>query len=343
LLSVIELGRFALSLVVAQAHLYPLNAPWLAWMAVFGFYTLSGYLMTRVLNESYGFSWSGTLAFAINRVLRLWPAYLAVVALSLTLLAFANPSPLYNVLRLPESAEEWLVNFTVMGFTGFDIRSMAARAALAPNAWSLAVELVCYVLLALGFARSPGRLWLLAGLGALALTASTALCLADPSPAHGPYCFQNRYAVVQAGFIPFAIGGLVYFHQQTLAPLVHGYALSLASMLAIAVIALVEPLRYTVAPLVGSLLVGTWLVLVLPRDFSSRFTDFFGRASYHLFISHWVIGSFLVVGFGLSRAAPALLFLSVAGGLLLSCLLVPLEHAIEQVRRRIAADARARP
>jgi peptidoglycan/LPS O-acetylase OafA/YrhL len=336
----IELGRYALSLIVAQAHLYPLDAPWLAWMAVFGFYTLSGYLMTRVLNESYGFSWSGTLAFAVNRVLRLWPAYLVVVAMALILVAVVPGAPLYAVLRLPQSAEDWLVNFTIIGFTGFDMRSMAGRPALAPNSWSLSVELVCYALLALGFARSPARLWLLAGLGVLALTASTAHCVVDPAPVHGRYCFQNRYGVVQAGFIPFAIGGLVYFHRPSLEPLVGRSILALGSLCAVIVIGLFEPLPYTVAPLVGSLIVAAWLVLLLPRDFSTRTTDFLGRASYHLFISHWVIGSFLVAALGLSRPTPALLILSVAGGLLLSSILVPLEHAIDRARRRIATQAR---
>jgi len=273
---VIEFGRFALSLLVAQAHLYPLNAPWLAWMAVFGFYTLSGYLMTRVLNERYGFEWSGSLAFALNRVLRLWPAYLVVVALSLALLAFVPRSPIYGVLRLPETPWEWLVNFTVVGITGFDIRTMASLPALAPNSWSLSVELVCYGLLALGFASSQRRLWLLAGLGVLALAASTGACFVDPSPRHGPYCFQNRYGVVQAGFIPFAIGGLIYFHKDMLKPLVERYKLVFVFLFALAIgaIGLIEPLPFTVAPFVGSLSVGVFLIYALDRRFSNSATDF---------------------------------------------------------------------
>lgn len=337
----IELGRFALSLLVAQAHLYPLDAPWLAWMAVFGFYTLSGYLMTRVLNERYGFCWSGTIAFAANRVLRLWPAYLVVVGLGLSLLAYVPRPPLYHVLRLPETPGEWLVNFTLIGITGFDIQSMAGRPVLAPNSWSLSVELACYVLLALGFARSPRRLWLLAGLGAFALTASTGYCLADRSPVHGPYCFQNRYGVVQAGFIPYAIGGLIYFHGRSLRPLVERYKVGLAFLFlaTIAAIGLVEPLPYIIAPFVGSLAVGACLILLLSRGVSTPATDFFGRASYHLFISHWVIGSILVVALGLSRGMLSLLLLTVAVGLLVSCMLVPLERTIERTRRKVAANS----
>ena len=307
-------------------------------MSVFGFYTLSGYLMTRVLNERYGFGWSGTIAFAANRVLRLWPAYFVVVAFSLALLSHIAKSPLYAVLRLPETRWDWLVNFTVIGITGFDIQHMAARPVLVPNSWSLSVELVAYVLLALGFAKSSRRLWLLACLGALALAGSTGYCLAARTILHGPYCFQNRYGVVQAGFIPFAIGGLIFFHQRSLKLLAerHRVGMALVFALTIAAIGLIEPLPYTLAPLAGSAAVGVCLVLVISRDVSTRSTEFFGRASYHLFISHWVIGSLLVSVLGLSRGVPVLLILTVAVALLLSCVLVPIEHAIERSRRKVA-------
>jgi peptidoglycan/LPS O-acetylase OafA/YrhL len=283
---VIELGRFVLSLLVAQAHLYPLNAPWapwLAWMSVFGFYTLSGYLMTRVLNERYGFGWSGTIAFAANRVLRLWPAYFVVVAFSLVLLSHIAKSPLYAVLRLPETRWDWLVNFTVIGITGFDIQHMAARPVLAPNSWSLSVELVAYVLLALGFAKSSRRLWLLACLGALALAGSTGYCLAARTILHGPYCFQNRCWVVQAGFIPFAIGGLIFFHQRSLKLLAerHRVGMALVFALTIAAIGLIEPLPYTLAP----------FVLVISREVSTRSTEFLGGgfvSPLHIALGHRV-------------------------------------------------------
>ena len=57
-------------------------------IAVFAFYTLSGYLITRVLNTRYGFNWRGTGAFALNRLLRLWPAYVALMALALIAVRF---------------------------------------------------------------------------------------------------------------------------------------------------------------------------------------------------------------------------------------------------------------
>jgi hypothetical protein len=46
---------------------------------------------------------------------------------------------------------------------------------------------------------------------------STWHCAVSAEPAvYGPYCSQNRYGVLRAGFIPFAMGGLFYFHRDTL-------------------------------------------------------------------------------------------------------------------------------
>ena len=84
----IEISRYILATMVAQTHLWPLGAAWTGNIAVFAFYTLSGYLMTRVLNERYGFSARGTVAFLLNRVLRLWPAYLTILGLTLIALSF---------------------------------------------------------------------------------------------------------------------------------------------------------------------------------------------------------------------------------------------------------------
>jgi peptidoglycan/LPS O-acetylase OafA/YrhL len=70
----IECVCFVLSLIVLEAHIWPLNVPWLAWGSVFAFYTLSGCLMTRVLHERYDFQPRVAIRFALNRMLRLWPS-----------------------------------------------------------------------------------------------------------------------------------------------------------------------------------------------------------------------------------------------------------------------------
>jgi peptidoglycan/LPS O-acetylase OafA/YrhL len=93
---VIEVSRYVLALIAVEVHLWPLGASWTGHVAVFAFYTLSGYLMTKVLNESYGFSTWGTVTFLINRVLRLWPAYFAILGLTLTALLFLPPADCWS-------------------------------------------------------------------------------------------------------------------------------------------------------------------------------------------------------------------------------------------------------
>src|SRR5690348_14078540 len=116
----IEIVRYLLALVVAETHLWPIGITWTGWQAVFGFYALSGYLMTRVLHERYGFSPSGTAAFLVNRVLRLWPAYLVVVFGTAAALHFLPLQNFFFSFKLPHGLWETLTTLTILGQVGFD-------------------------------------------------------------------------------------------------------------------------------------------------------------------------------------------------------------------------------
>src|SRR3984893_19113587 len=116
----IEISRYVLAAIVAQTHLWSWGTDWTGQIAVFVFYTLSGYLMTRVLNERYGFTLRGTAAFALNRVLRLWPAYLAIMTLALVALQFWPLQNFFFLIRTPTSAGDIITNATVIGQVTFD-------------------------------------------------------------------------------------------------------------------------------------------------------------------------------------------------------------------------------
>lgn len=339
--SVVELTRYFLSCIVLEAHIWPLGAPWLAWASVFGFYTLSGFLMVRVLRTRYGFGPRNFITFVGNRVLRLWPAYLVVLTLAVIGLKFLGAQDFAGAMRLPATPVEWLVNLTVLGFDGFDYRHQAAMPIMVFNAWSLSIEMFCYIILALYFARSEGRLWALALLGVLMLAWSTGNCLALP-PGHdafyGAYCFQNRYGVLQAGFIPFSFGGLLQFHAARLAEAVKRWRLVLIAVFAasLSLTAALPVLQYTIAPFVGSLIVGCVVVCAADGYRPGRVVDFFGRASYHLFIAQWIIAALLAAHTPLARGSFALCLATLVLSLVLSGVLVPLEHWVERFRRRLA-------
>ena len=69
--------RFLLACLVLVTHLAGVRCA--GAYAVFGFYLLSGYLMTLVLNERYGFSPNGFGRYVANRALRIYPPYLAIL------------------------------------------------------------------------------------------------------------------------------------------------------------------------------------------------------------------------------------------------------------------------
>jgi peptidoglycan/LPS O-acetylase OafA/YrhL len=331
----IEFVRFFLSTVVAEAHLWPVGAPWLAWSAVFAFYTLSGYLIVRVLNERYGFSADGFLIFAANRFLRLWPAYLIVALLSIIVLHFLRAGGTIGALALPLSPRVAVLNFTILGIVGVDNQQMTLGL-LVPNAWSLSVEICSYLLLGLYFGRCPARLLAFGAIGLVGIFASTVSCATSAFDYGAPYCFQNRYTVLQAGFAPFAMGGLIYFYKSRIGPIVLRYRITIAVALIASLFATwwLPVLQFTVAPFLGSLGMAA-LIAASRTERRLPLAEFFGRASYHLFITHWTTGALLIFRFGWPAEHASVMFGSIGISLFLSLGLVQMEKKIEGLRRSL--------
>lgn len=65
--------RVYLALLVVAHHLGGLTG--LGSYAVFGFYMLSGYLMTFIMCRNYHHTTTGFLKYSLNRFLRIYPTY----------------------------------------------------------------------------------------------------------------------------------------------------------------------------------------------------------------------------------------------------------------------------
>jgi peptidoglycan/LPS O-acetylase OafA/YrhL len=338
----IELIRYVLALIVADTHLWPIGFGWAGWQAVFAFYALSGYLMTRVLHQRYGFGPVGTASFLANRVLRLWPAYLVVVAGTALALHFLPLQNFFFSLTEPHTLLERTTAITILGQVGFDFPYLIPLSRLAPTSWSLSIEIFCYCLLAFYFAKTPVRLLALAALGVVGIALSTGYCWLVPSPYYGPYCFQNRYGVLQAGFIPFAAGGLAYLCRPQLRCWLAAYWKWLvASLLAAeAVVAADLFASVTIGPFLGCVGMVAALSFHGAERRPSRAVDFVGRASYHLFIAHVSIGAILVVGLAVPANSFFAFALTTVLALALSGLLVPLEWRLNRMRDRISGWGR---
>ena len=337
----IEITRYILAAIVAETHIWPLKTSWAGQISVFAFYTLSGYLMTRVLNDRYGFTIRGTAAFAFNRVLRLWPAYLVLMGLVLVALYFL---PLYSYepfIRVPRTAADIIENITIIGQVSFGGWPSELPARPLVTSWSLAIEVFCYLLLAVYFAKSSARLWALMAFGFVGMALATGWCAASVDPAiYGPYCFQSRYGVVQAGFVPFACGGLYYFHEKSVTVWLKRHFKLVLFLFAAAIPALASlAFRSTVAPFIG-IPVMLALLARTARTRPTRTQDFFGRSSYHLFIGHMPTAAVLVTGFGIPGNSSVLFAATLVVTLALSALLVPMEWGIDHLRGQIRDIAR---
>lgn len=335
----IEISRYILAVAVAQTHLWPQGAEWTGQISVFAFYTLSGYLITRVLNTRYGFSWIGTSRFITNRILRLWPAYAAITILVLVALQVFSLANFYPFIRTPRSAVEIATAVTIVGQTTFDFLQRAPWAEPLATSWSLSIEVSCYLLLALYFAESPGRLFALLLLGLVGIAISTAQCASGGQvAAYGPYCFQARYGDVQAGFVPFACGGFYYFQQKAFVFWIGRYrTISIVALAAAGAAMFTGPaLSATIGPYLGIPL--TWMLLATATDARPiMLQDFFGRASYHLFIAHMPTAAVLATGLHLTPAGITIFVASLAVAFCLSAVLVPIERRINTMRQRVSS------
>lgn len=58
--------------------------------ALHGFFILSGYLMTYVMHNTYGYSAKGIVYFGVNRFLQLFPAYWAICVPMVACISYAG-------------------------------------------------------------------------------------------------------------------------------------------------------------------------------------------------------------------------------------------------------------
>lgn len=155
--------RLFLASLVVYVHFTPGIAA-SGYIAVFTFYVISGYLITRVVATRYANGPDGLRRFALNRAIRLMPVYWLVLifALGVTALFPIAASTVEPQLFSPRSWAELLPQLTSLGTRPFDIFTIFGwgaapddplRSLVIPTAKTLSVEIVFYVLIAVALAR----------------------------------------------------------------------------------------------------------------------------------------------------------------------------------------------
>ncbi|HJP05332.1 MAG: hypothetical protein CL799_02045 [Chromatiales bacterium] len=276
--------RTILALLVLCMHLFEL--PILGGYAVFAFYILSGYLMTLIMHGTYGYTWIGLKKYAINRFLRLYPMYFAVLFFAIVLV-WALPNiwviRYFKVLYIPGDLEGWLANLTFL-FPMFNPAYYEPR--LVPTTWALTVEMFNYFLVAIGFSRTvkASFVWLGLSLVYVGWTFANGLN------------YEWRYHTIFAGCLPFAVGSLIYhFRDSRLRDFLGNKSLVIlpAAFFANAYIAHRIDELFAVCWYINLVLNALYIFKLLGMGKASDFrnTDsMIGKYSYPIYLLHWPVG-----------------------------------------------------
>ncbi|MEP3929140.1 acyltransferase family protein, partial [Rhodopirellula bahusiensis] len=192
--------RTYLALMVFWGHLLQLSG--LGQYAVFGFYALSGYLMTTIMSRSYGYTRQGRTRYLINRFLRIYPVWWSSLTIAVIVLAIVGKeraTMFHSSMYLPSDFTGWLQNISLV-FPSMKPIDCSPR--ISPSIWALTVELFFYGLICLGISKTRRAtwLWFLLSCGYVLYTYWAELD------------FGSRYFPILAASLPFSIGSLIHHY-----------------------------------------------------------------------------------------------------------------------------------
>lgn len=352
--------RFSLAFLVVLQHV--IHFPGIGKFAVTSFFLISGYLMTHICLRTYGYGLHGFARFWTNRILRLYPAYFVLLALTVAAMALLGAtafSGYRSAIYMPEGLKEWLPVLTMV-YPAYMPYEVTPR--LAPATWALTTELFYYLLISLGLSRSRWLTW---------LWFTAALAYTATGMVNGQGLLWSYYPIT-AGALPFAAGALIYHYREAImqaaearglngnrrclwvmgasVALLVGLALASRVPNALELSAIAEGRTISLLLALSALPSALALVACLRMRLTGRLKAFdtaLGDYSYPVYISHWTfaaIAAWIVGSDGPGRSGDALLTLALAVPLMIGfCILLQrfVDRPIMRLRDRIRPDAKA--
>lgn len=311
--------RLILALLVLLKHFKSTEV--FSGLAVWGFFLLSGFLITGILNTRYGQHRDGLIEFGINRALRLLPTYWMSVVLALASIAafgsIVDPRAINGAFAFPQSAWEWIPAVFILG--GSVLGLGRVENSPSPSAWAVEVEIFLYVISVWWLSRSTttARRTTLACLMLFPLLWAASKWLLREG--HAELAGSLTYSFVPAALLPYAAGAwLWHLRDRIELPSRIGPQLAIAAVGLAVCGAIVSRVSVTLAFLL-SVPVFAYATLLLSRlsaGNGSRAVDtFFGHMSYPVYLMHWV-GNYLALALAAMAGAGASMTVVDTGGLM---------------------------
>ena len=312
--------RFFLAFLVAISHLWGgmIHGP--AAYAVWGFFVLSGYLMTYVLTCKYGYTLAGLRDYAFNRFLRIFPSYwlaclLGAVALIVLPKYGIIPSGLNPQFQFPTTLSDWWLNLTLLPVFG-------NGNLFVPVSTALSVEVGVYVLIPL-MAFSRQAAW-------LGLILSFALNFHDGLMIEN---FPLRYSSFLTSFVAFSAGALLCHCRDSLTRITAPRTSIVIWCLHCLVWIWYDKWPWTYG-LYLSVLISGWVVISLAPRKSSALDICLGDLSYPIYLFHTSVAIWFFSAFGGNRSLPFFL-VSFFATLLMSWVVVQfMDKRLARLKRR---------
>jgi peptidoglycan/LPS O-acetylase OafA/YrhL len=306
--------------------------------AVEGFYVLSGFLITKILNENYHFEWK---TFWFNRFLRLYPQYLLLLAFATLLIRLSPTTGSFfpEVWSKVPDVGDW---FGLLLIAPMGVSPMTWQFRPVPSIWSVGVELLNYGILFLVSARSVS----------LAVVVTTLAIAFHVLGLWYGLGLGPRYFPFYAALLPFSLGASVYFilkrHPLSLSPL-SAVLFCVPALLNCLLAAILGGVRETYVfeaqfyINIGLQGLAVAALASMTAKSSARLDKLLGDLSYPVFLSHWLVAYLLYMTlFGDERRGISLMFATLVGATVAAFALCSVQSLIEplrsRVRRRAATD-----
>lgn len=285
--------RTLLAINVVLLHVF--SIPTLGNYSISFFFLLSGFLMTLIMQESYGYSFNGVKVFWLNRILRLYPTYLVILGITVIVIITFPYVIRHPDLYMPKRVIEWIANITMI-YPNIVPHRIEPR--LVPPSWALTNELVFYFIISLGISKTLRRtiIW-------LALSVLYYI---------GTYYFYNiatyRYSAIFASSLPFALGASLYWINK-IKPLINVKLFTIVAVYILFVLNALFGYKYGSFLKEFAIYINMFIAFVLvyllynfkiDRKFK-KFDAYLGYYSYPIYLSHYLIAILYstIIGYGI--------------------------------------------
>ena len=330
--------RTLLALMVVALHIG--GVPVIGAYAVFGFYILSGYLMTFIMQNNYGYTLSGRLRYAINRFLRIYPIYWVSIVFSVILIFFVGEifstdyhRSIYYPQNMKETVENILIFFPYM-----------ESPRLTPPAWALTVEIFFYILIGIGISKNKRLVlyWLVISI------------IYHASASFMGLGWTKRYFIIPAASLPFATGAFIYHFKYEILSRVSSISGKAEGHLPLIIFCAILA-NWFVGFISGHLkgiffytnyILCAFLVVVLSGQkklpfITNKFDKWMGDFSYPIYLIHYQVGLivvFVLGKMGLEYMRPDLIIMSISIPLIFIAawiFIIIIEKPIDLMRDRV--------